>query len=151
MYSSQRYCQPALTANKDHPWIKTKLFVQLTYWKNKYTSEQRPPIFKDHILISLLVVFVDRFDHVERVLLNWNIDIFLLQARTLNNLTLVFFLQICLQVQGKGDTLSSFDGFFDLPEQAQIREDCTQLVGMSVSYPNTHACVIHLYIYIQAK
>ncbi|XP_045207764.1 TBC1 domain family member 23-like [Mercenaria mercenaria] len=36
--------------------------------------------------------------------------------------------QICLQVQGKGDALSSFDGFFDLPEQAQLRDDCTQLV-----------------------
>jgi hypothetical protein len=38
-------------------------------------------------------------------------------------------LQICLQVQGKGDALASFDGFFDLKEQAQLRDDCTQLVG----------------------
>ncbi|XP_052805288.1 TBC1 domain family member 23-like isoform X2 [Mya arenaria] len=36
--------------------------------------------------------------------------------------------QICLQVQDKGDSLSSFDGFFDLPEQSTIREDCAQLV-----------------------
>ena len=41
----------------------------------------------------------------------------------------VFSLQICLQVKGKGDALASFDGFFDLPEQSIIREDCKQLVG----------------------
>ncbi|WAR04936.1 TBC23-like protein [Mya arenaria] len=28
----------------------------------------------------------------------------------------------------QGDSLSSFDGFFDLPEQSTIREDCAQLV-----------------------
>ncbi|KAL4229019.1 hypothetical protein ACF0H5_012057 [Mactra antiquata] len=36
--------------------------------------------------------------------------------------------QICLQVQGKGDDLSTFDGFFDLPEQSLIREDSSKLV-----------------------
>ena len=40
-----------------------------------------------------------------------------------------FYQQICLQAQGKGDSLSSFDGFFDLPQQTLIREDCAQLVG----------------------
>ncbi|XP_052258806.1 TBC1 domain family member 23-like isoform X2 [Dreissena polymorpha] len=36
--------------------------------------------------------------------------------------------QICLQVQGKGNSLAAFDGFFDLKEQSLIREDCAQLV-----------------------
>ena len=45
-------------------------------------------------------------------------------------LHVILFLKICLQVQGKGDVLSSFDGFFDLKEQALLRDDCTQLVGM---------------------
>ncbi|KAL3885206.1 hypothetical protein ACJMK2_025294 [Sinanodonta woodiana] len=36
--------------------------------------------------------------------------------------------QVCLNVKGKGDILSSFDGVFDLKEQSIIREDCHNLV-----------------------
>ena len=37
--------------------------------------------------------------------------------------------QICLNVSGKGDALSSFDGIFDLDEQEQLRNDCKDFVG----------------------
>ena len=39
--------------------------------------------------------------------------------------------QICLGVQGKS-VLSSFDGLYDMEEQAQLREDCAALVGQCV-------------------
>ena len=39
--------------------------------------------------------------------------------------------QICLGVQGK-NVLSSFDGLYDMEEQAQLREDCAVLVGECV-------------------
>ena len=48
--------------------------------------------------------------------------------------------QICLGVQGKS-VLSSFDGLYDMEEQAQLREDCAALVGQCVW------CVcVHLYV-----
>ena len=37
--------------------------------------------------------------------------------------------QICLNVVGKGDALSSFDGIFDLPEQELLRNDCKEFIG----------------------
>ena len=43
-------------------------------------------------------------------------------------------------MKGKGDALASFDGFFDLPEQGVIREDCKQLVGMSKLYFRVYVC-----------
>ncbi|XP_041372559.1 TBC1 domain family member 23-like [Gigantopelta aegis] len=36
--------------------------------------------------------------------------------------------QICLNVHGKGDALSSFNGLYDMDEQTQLREDCSALV-----------------------
>ncbi|XP_071174682.1 TBC1 domain family member 23-like [Mytilus edulis] len=36
--------------------------------------------------------------------------------------------QICLGVHGKGDSLATFDGLFDLKEQEQIRQDCKSLI-----------------------
>ncbi|CAH1795914.1 unnamed protein product [Owenia fusiformis] len=36
--------------------------------------------------------------------------------------------QICLGVVGKGDSLSEFDGLYDMSEQGQVREDCQSLV-----------------------
>ena len=39
--------------------------------------------------------------------------------------------QICLNVSGKSDALAAFDELFDMPEQAQLREDCQALVGES--------------------
>ncbi|ESP04792.1 hypothetical protein LOTGIDRAFT_229906 [Lottia gigantea] len=36
--------------------------------------------------------------------------------------------QICLNVEGKADSISSFDGFFDMAEQSLLRSDCTALV-----------------------
>lgn len=36
--------------------------------------------------------------------------------------------QICLNIQGRGDAMATFDGLYDMAEQAQLREDCTVLV-----------------------
>ncbi|XP_072049181.1 TBC1 domain family member 23-like isoform X2 [Amphiura filiformis] len=36
--------------------------------------------------------------------------------------------KICLNVSGKGDALSSFDGIFDLDEQEQLRNDCKDFI-----------------------
>ncbi|CAG2194518.1 TBC1D23 [Mytilus edulis] len=36
--------------------------------------------------------------------------------------------RICLGVHGKGDSLATFDGLFDLKEQEQIRQDCKSLI-----------------------
>ena len=36
---------------------------------------------------------------------------------------------ICLAVDGKSDTMNSFDQLYDLPEQSLIRQDCQALVG----------------------
>ncbi|XP_038062731.1 TBC1 domain family member 23-like isoform X2 [Patiria miniata] len=36
--------------------------------------------------------------------------------------------KICLNVAGKGDALSSFDGIFDLPEQELLRKDCKEFI-----------------------
>ncbi|KAJ8034465.1 TBC1 domain family member 23 [Holothuria leucospilota] len=36
--------------------------------------------------------------------------------------------KICLNVSNKADSLSSFDGIFDLPEQAQLRKDCKEFI-----------------------
>ena len=36
---------------------------------------------------------------------------------------------ICLGVVDKRDSMVGFDEFFDMKEQAQLREDCQQLVG----------------------
>jgi len=36
--------------------------------------------------------------------------------------------QICLNVASKADALSSFDELFDMPEQNELREDCSALV-----------------------
>ncbi|KAK6173494.1 hypothetical protein SNE40_016935 [Patella caerulea] len=36
--------------------------------------------------------------------------------------------QICLNVEGKGDAMSSFDGFYDMEEQSVLRDDCSTLV-----------------------
>ncbi|PIK57657.1 putative TBC1 domain family member 23-like [Apostichopus japonicus] len=36
--------------------------------------------------------------------------------------------KICLNVSNKADSLSSFDGIFDLQEQAQLRKDCKEFI-----------------------
>ncbi|XP_029647617.1 TBC1 domain family member 23 isoform X2 [Octopus sinensis] len=36
--------------------------------------------------------------------------------------------QICLNIQGRGDAMATFDGLYDMDEQTQLREDCTALV-----------------------
>lgn len=40
-----------------------------------------------------------------------------------------FFCQIALNVSGKGDSLSSWDGVLDLPEQTLIHNRSQQLIG----------------------
>lgn len=42
---------------------------------------------------------------------------------------LVLFLQIALNVSGKGDSLASWDGVLDLPEQKLIHNRSQQLIG----------------------
>lgn len=37
--------------------------------------------------------------------------------------------QIALNVVGKGDSLASWDGCLDLPEQSIIHKDCQELIG----------------------
>lgn len=49
--------------------------------------------------------------------------ILLIIRKVLNRL--VFF-KVCLNVVGKPDALSSWDGLLDLQEQDVIREDCRQ-------------------------
>lgn len=49
-----------------------------------------------------------------------------------NNMKRVAFLslfQIALNVAGKGDSLASWDGILDLPEQNTIHKDCLEFVG----------------------
>ena len=48
--------------------------------------------------------------------------------------------QICLGVQGKS-VLSSFDGLYDMEEQAQLREDCAALVGQCVCVCGVYVCM----------
>lgn len=43
--------------------------------------------------------------------------------------------QIALNVAGKGDSLSSWDGMLDLPEQTLIHNRCQQLIGEQLSLP----------------
>ena len=40
---------------------------------------------------------------------------------------------ICLGVQGKADSLTTFDELFDMEEQVLVREDCQGLVGKYTS------------------
>lgn len=40
-----------------------------------------------------------------------------------------FFFQIALNVAGKGDSLASWDGILDLPEQNTIHKDCLEFIG----------------------
>lgn len=47
-----------------------------------------------------------------------------------------FFCQIALNVSGKGDSLSSWDGVLDLPEQTLIHNRSQQLIGECVPWPN---------------
>lgn len=54
--------------------------------------------------------------------------------RMRNNMkqTAFFFLsvfQIALNVAGKGDSLASWDGILDLPEQNTIHKDCQEFIG----------------------
>lgn len=45
---------------------------------------------------------------------------------------LPFFVpQICLNVQGKSNSLAAFDELFDMDNQERLREDCSALVGES--------------------
>lgn len=39
------------------------------------------------------------------------------------------FFQIALNVAGKGDSLASWDGILDLPEQNTIHKDCVEFIG----------------------
>lgn len=39
------------------------------------------------------------------------------------------FFQIALNVAGKGDSLASWDGILDLPEQNTIHKDCLEFIG----------------------
>lgn len=42
---------------------------------------------------------------------------------------LLSFFQIALNVAGKGDSLASWDGILDLPEQNAIHKDCLEFIG----------------------
>ncbi|XP_078513868.1 TBC1 domain family member 23 isoform X1 [Lissotriton helveticus] len=51
--------------------------------------------------------------------------------------------KIALNVSGKGDSLASWDGFLDLPEQAVIHEDCQKLLDQ-LSVPEDEKTVLLL-------
>ena len=44
------------------------------------------------------------------------------------------FFQIALNVAGKGDSLASWDGILDLPEQDTIHKDCLEFIGKFNNY-----------------
>lgn len=47
----------------------------------------------------------------------------------LSAVCVTFFWQIALNVSGKGDSLFSWDGVLDLPEQSLIHSRSQQLIG----------------------
>lgn len=49
-----------------------------------------------------------------------------------NSVILCLFWQIALNVSGKGDSLSPWDGILDLPEQTLIHNRSQQLIGKSM-------------------